>query len=69
MAAGRRKLTDLFREAGVPAAYRDRVPLVVTPRGIAWAVGVRIAEWAAVRGASGDDAIPVSSTLVSFRRV
>lgn len=69
MATGRRKLADLFREAGVPAAYRERMPLVVTPRGIAWAVGVRIAEWAAVRPASGDDAIPVSATLVSFRRV
>ena len=66
MRSGRRKLADLYREAGVPAAYRDRMPLVVTPQGVAWAVGVRIAEWAAVRRASGNDAIP--ATLVSFRR-
>ena len=66
MRSGRRKLADLYREGGIAAAYRDRMPLVVTPQGIAWAVGVRIAEWAAVRGASGYDAIP--ATLVSFRR-
>ena len=67
MTAGRRKLADLFREAGIPAAYRDRMLLVVTPRGIAWAVGGRIAEWAAVRGAFGDGG-EMRAILVSFRR-
>ena len=69
MRSGSRKLADLYREAGIPAAYRDRMPVVVTPRGIAWAVGVRIAEWAAVRGtaASGGDGVP--AVLVSFGRV
>ena len=66
---GSRKLADLFREAGIPAALRDRMPLVVTPQGIAWAVGIRIAEWAAVRrpaaGAPDGEAMP--ATLVSFR--
>ena len=67
MAAGSRKVADLYREAGIPAAYRDRMPLVVTPRGVAWAVGVRIAEWAAVRGAeSGGDGVP--AVWVSFGR-
>lgn len=66
---GSRKLADLFREAGIPAALRDRMPLVVTPQGIAWAVGIRIAEWAAVRrpstGALEGGAMP--AVLVSFR--
>lgn len=67
MRSGRRKLADLYREEGVPAAYRDRMPVVVTPQGIAWAVGVRIAEWAAVRrAASGGDGVP--AVLVSFGR-
>ena len=35
-------------DAKVPAAWRDRVPLVVTPRGIAWVAGWRIAEWCRV---------------------
>ena len=66
---GSRKLADLFREAGIPAALRDRMPLVVTPQGIAWSVGIRIAEWAAVRrpstGALEGGAMP--AVLVSFR--
>ena len=62
---GSRKLADLFREAGIPAALRDRMPLVVTPRGIAWAVGIRIAEWAAVRRTADGGAMP--AVLVSFR--
>ena len=62
---GSRKLADLFREAGIPAALRDRMPLVVTPQGIAWAVGIRIAEWAAVRRPADGGAMPAA--LVSFR--
>ena len=46
--SGTRKLQDLFTDAGVPRQRRDRIPLVVTPRGIAWAAGVRIADWAAL---------------------
>ena len=46
--AGTRKLQDLFTDAGVPRSWRERVPLVVTPRGIAWVAGVRLANWAAV---------------------
>lgn len=62
---GSRKLADLFREAGIPAALRDRMPLVVTPQGIAWSVGIRIAEWAAVRRPADGGAMP--AVLVSFR--
>ncbi|MEE8363259.1 MAG: tRNA lysidine(34) synthetase TilS, partial [Dehalococcoidia bacterium] len=46
--AGTRKLQDLFVDAGVPRAWRDRVPIVDTGRGIAWVAGVRLAEWARV---------------------
>ncbi len=46
---GHRKLQDLWAAAGIPKHWRERVPLVTTPRGIAWAVGVRISDWAAVR--------------------
>lgn len=46
--SGRRKLQDLFTDSGVPRDWRGRMPLVVTPSGIAWAVGLRIADWAAV---------------------
>ena len=46
---GRRKLQDLFTDDGMPREWRDKIPLVVTPTGIAWAVGVRLADWAAVR--------------------
>lgn len=47
--SGHRKLQDLFTDSGVPRNWRSRVPLVTTSRGIAWAVGVRIADWAAVQ--------------------
>ncbi|MYC35133.1 MAG: tRNA lysidine(34) synthetase TilS [Chloroflexi bacterium] len=46
---GRRKLQDLFADAGLPRNWRDRIPLVVTPEGIAWAVGLRLANWAGVQ--------------------
>ena len=41
-----KKLQDFFVDQKVPRAWRDRVPLVVTERGIAWVVGYRVAEWA-----------------------
>ena len=46
--SGTKKLQDFFVDAKVPRAWRDRVPLVVSSRGIAWVVGWRIAEWARV---------------------
>ena len=63
--AGRRQLADLFRAAGIPPAVRDRMPLVVTPQGVAWAVGIRVAEWAAVRRPPDGGTMP--ATLVRFR--
>ena len=63
--SGSRKLQDVFVDAGVPRYWRDRLPLVVTPRGIAWAVGVRMADWAAIRRQPTDPDTP--ATLVSFR--
>ena len=45
-----KKLQDFMVDSKIPRARRDRVPLVVSPRGIAWVVGWRIAEWAKVRG-------------------
>ena len=46
--SGHRKVQDVFTDCGVPRHWRSRAPLVITPRGIAWAVGARIADWAAV---------------------
>ncbi|MBI2872478.1 MAG: tRNA lysidine(34) synthetase TilS [Chloroflexi bacterium] len=43
-----KRLQDFFVDAKVPRAWRDRVPLVVSPQGIAWVVGYRIAHWARV---------------------
>ena len=44
-----KKLKDFMVDARVPRQWRDGVPLVVSPRGIAWVVGWRIADWAAGR--------------------
>jgi len=38
-------------DAKVPRECRDRVPLLVAPRGIAWVAGCRIANWARIVGA------------------
>lgn len=43
-----KKLQDFFVDSKVPRTWRSRVPLVVSPRGIAWVVGWRIAHWARV---------------------
>ena len=51
---GEKKLQDFLTDARVPREWRDRVPLLVNRRGIAWVVGYRIAHWARViAGESG----------------
>lgn len=62
--SGTRKLQDVFTDARVPREWRHRVPLVVTPRGVAWVVGVRLADWAAVPRGTGDAGS--STTLIRF---
>ena len=44
-----KKLQDFMVDSKIPRSWRDRVPLVVSPGGIAWVVGWRIADWARVR--------------------
>ena len=61
--AGRRKLPDLFADAGLPREWRDKIPLVITPAGIAWAVGVRLADWAAVRRNENEAAEAIQLTF------
>jgi tRNA(Ile)-lysidine synthetase-like protein len=46
---GQKKLQDLYVDERVPRSERDRVPLVVSPRGIAWVVGCRLDERFRVR--------------------
>ena len=41
-----KKLQDFFVDQKVPRAWRDRTPMIVAVRGIAWVVGHRVAEWA-----------------------
>lgn len=43
-----KRLHNFFIDSKVPQTWRDRVPLLVGKRGIAWVVGYRIAEWAKV---------------------
>jgi tRNA(Ile)-lysidine synthase len=47
-----KKLKAFLIDAKIPQAVRDRLPLVVTSRGIAWVAGVRPAEWAKVTAAT-----------------
>ena len=44
-----KKLQDFMVDSKIPRPWRDRVPLVESPRGIIWVVGWRVAEWAKVR--------------------
>ena len=60
--SGTRKLQDIFTDARVPRHWRPRMPLVVTPKGIAWIAGSRIADWAAVRREGGE----VAATFIQF---
>lgn len=41
-----KKLQDFFIDQRVPRAWRDKIPLLVTGRGIAAVAGYRIAQWA-----------------------
>ena len=41
-----KKLQDFMVDEKIPREWRERVPLLVTPRGVAWVVGCRVAEWA-----------------------
>ena len=43
-----KKLQDFMVDAHIPRSWRDRVPLLVAPQGVAWVVGWRIAHWARV---------------------
>ena len=43
---GTKKLQDIFTDAKAPKAWRAGIPVVVSPRGIVWVVGLRVAEWA-----------------------
>ncbi|MCL0028888.1 tRNA lysidine(34) synthetase TilS [Dehalococcoidia bacterium] len=44
-----KKLQDFMVDGRIPREWRDNVPLLVTPRGIAWVVGWRVAHWARLR--------------------
>lgn len=59
------KLQDFMVNAHIPARWRDRVPLLVSERGIAWAVGYRISEWAKLSPKS-EKALIVEYTPASF---
>ena len=41
-----KKLQDFYVDQKVPREWRDRIPLLVSERGIVWVVGYRLAEWA-----------------------
>ena len=51
--AAPKRLQDFFVDERVPRAWRDRVPLVESERGIAWVAGRRPAEWARVPPGAG----------------
>jgi tRNA(Ile)-lysidine synthase len=59
---GQKKLQDLFVDAKVSQEERDAVPVVCAPWGIAWVVGLRVDERAALREGSR------SALRLRFRR-
>lgn len=59
---GEKKVQDLFVDAKVPREERDALPMVCAPWGIAWVVGLRIDERAALREGSR------SAVRLNFRR-
>ncbi|MSQ13817.1 MAG: tRNA lysidine(34) synthetase TilS [Dehalococcoidia bacterium] len=44
--AADKRLKEFLTDTKAPRAWRAHIPLVVTPRGVAWVVGWRIAHWA-----------------------
>ncbi len=52
--AGSKKLQDFMVDSRIDRSWRDRIPLVVGDRGIAWVVGWRLAEWARPMGDGAD---------------
>ena len=44
-----KKLQDFMVDSKISREQRDYVPLLVTPRGIAWVVGWRVSDWAKVK--------------------
>lgn len=43
-----KKMQDFMVDSKIPQSWRNHIPLVVSPKGIIWVVGWRIAEWAKV---------------------
>ena len=58
-----KKLQDFFVDEKVPRTWRDRIPLFVSGRGIAWVVGYRVAEW----GRAKENGGPVCQVRFSLR--
>ena len=46
--SGEKKLQDFMVDSKIPRYTRDKVPLLVSPKGIAWVVGWRLSHWAKV---------------------
>ena len=57
---GTKKLQDFYTDAKIPRDQRDRIPLLLCDRGIAWVVGHRVAEWAKAVGGSNQLEVEVS---------
>ena len=49
---GTKRLKEFMIDAHVPRSWRERIPLLVVERGVAWVVGWRIAHWARVTEAT-----------------
>lgn len=61
-----KKLQDFYVDQKVPRSWRDRIPLVVTDRGIAWVVGYRVAEWASImEGPTSSERVEIKFELSS----
>jgi tRNA(Ile)-lysidine synthase len=58
-----KKLQDFFVDSHIPREERDSIPLFVSDRGILWAGGLRIAEWAKPR--TGRPTLFLSFTRIS----
>ena len=50
-----KKLQDFMVDSKIPRAWRDRVPLVISPKGIAWVVGWRPSNWARAKDNNRDN--------------